>query len=136
MDHFGIGAAMQGMALTYFQAARRTGRSTSLVESVKDGDRVVFINAEHTRHFERLCRGRGVSVECIVVPPTNPEKLSEYPTSQGRTIFDHCWVEEYYRNAITRAQEDIDHLERQTSGYGAAHRETQAMYQELAKWQR
>ena len=56
MDHFGIGAAMRGMFLNYMHSARRSGRTTSLVESVKDGDRIVF--AER-REAEPAGDGRG-----------------------------------------------------------------------------
>lgn len=134
MDHFGIGTAMQGMALIYFQSARRTGRTTSLVESVKTGDRVVFIDRDHAKRFQQLCQEREVDVECIVVPPSEPRKLFQYPTSQGRTIFDHCWVQEFYLGAVIRTMEELDYLEREASGYGAAHRETRRMAQEMAKW--
>ena len=54
MDHFGIGAAMRGMALTYIQSARRTGRTTSVVESVKDGDRIVFADRREAERVRRL----------------------------------------------------------------------------------
>ena len=45
MDHFGIGAAFRAMANVYITSARRTGRTTSLLESLKDGDRVVFASS-------------------------------------------------------------------------------------------
>ena len=41
MDHFGIGAAIYGAARVYFQSARRTGRTTALLDGLKDGDRLV-----------------------------------------------------------------------------------------------
>ena len=40
MDHFGIGAGLTGAMDIYFHASRGTGRTTSLVDSVKEGDRV------------------------------------------------------------------------------------------------
>lgn len=136
MDHFGIGAAMQSMARVYSQAARRTGRTTSLVESVKEGDRIVFANQDEARTVVRLLRERElVDVQCLVVDPKTPERLmSEHGTSQGRTLFDHGWVEAYYREAIARAEREIDFFERATSGYGPAHRETRRRAIELSKW--
>ena len=134
MDHFGIGAAMQGMAQLYFQLARSTGRTTSLVESVKDGDRIVFADNKEAERVHRLCLERGVKVECIVVEPKMPERVFERGTSQGRTIFDHSWVERYYLEAIERARQGIDHFERQASGSAEAHHETKRQAEELAKW--
>jgi len=134
MDHFGTGAAMHGMAEMYFRSARRTGRTTSLVESVKDGDRIVFANSREAERVQRLCLERGVKVECVVVEPKTPERVFERGTPDGRTIFDHSWVEQRYLDAIERTQQEIDHLERQASGYGEEHRETKRKAEELAKW--
>lgn len=136
MDHFGIGAAIRSAALMYTQSARRTGRTTSLVESVKDGDRICFSDSREAERVRRLCIERGVKVECIVIDPKTPERLFERGTSQGRTLFDHSWVEQYYLASIERAQADIDHLEKQSSGYGETHRETRRRAEELAKWHR
>lgn len=134
MDHFGIGAAVRGAAIIYMQSARQTGRTTSLVESVKDGDRIIFGDGREAKRVERLCKERGVKVECVVVSPKEPEGVFDRGTPQGRTIFDHSWVEQYYLNAIEQAQGDIDRLERQASGYGEAHRETRRRAEEIAKW--
>ena len=105
-----------------------------MVESVKDGDRVICLNSNEAKRVQRLCDERRVKVECVVIDPKAPHKLFEMPTSVGRTIFDHTWIEQYYVNAIERAQADIDHLERQSSGYGEAHQETRRRYEEIAKW--
>ena len=134
MDHFGIGAAVLGSVRIYMHSARRTGRTTSLVESVKDGDRIVFCDTREAERVRRLTLERGVKVECVVISPSDPQRLFERATAEGRTILDHSWVESYYQLAIERAQADIDHFERETSGYGAAHRETRRRAEELAKW--
>lgn len=135
MDHFGIGAAIHGAAMIYTSSSRRTGRTTSLVESVKDVDRIIFNNHKEAERVRRLCLERCVEVECIVIDPKQPERLFERGTSQGRTIFDHSWVEQYYLLVIERAKNEIDEFERQASGYGEAHRETRRRAEELAKWQ-
>lgn len=134
MDHFGIGQAMRGMALTYTQSARRTGRTTSLLDSLKDGDRVCFFDAREADRFQRLCRERSLKVECIVVPTADPGRIFERGTSEGRTIFDHTWVEQFYIQALERCHSDIDKLQRESSGDGAAHIETMHRAQEMAKW--
>ncbi len=69
MDHFGIGAAMLGGARIYVQSARRTGRTLSLVESAKEGDRLVFAEPREADRVRRLCLERGVKVDCIVIDP-------------------------------------------------------------------
>lgn len=135
MDHFGIGAAIQAGAKIYMQSARRTGRTTSLVESVKDGDRICFATTREAERVRRLCLERGVNVECITVDPKQAQRIFERGTPQGRTLFEHSWVEQYYLAAIERAGVEIDHLQQQASGYGAPHRETRRQAEEMAKWQ-
>ena len=45
-DAFGIGQAVQGAARVYFQTARASGRTVAMVESLKEGDRVIFNNSQ------------------------------------------------------------------------------------------
>lgn len=135
MDHFGSGAGVQAAVAMYFACARRTGRTTSLVESLKDGDRVVFASVQESRRVEQLCKERGLTkVKFIVIDPSHPGRLFERPTSEGRTIFDHQWVESFYTKVVLQAAKDLDHLERESSGYGAAHRETRRKMEELYRW--
>lgn len=116
------------------RSARGTGRSTSLVDSVMDGDRICFASSDEARRVERLLKERGVQVACIVVDPKSPHDIFEKGTSQGRTIFDHDWVEQYYLAAIEKASFNIDQLQKNASGYGEAHRETRRRAEEVARW--
>jgi hypothetical protein len=134
MDFFGIGAAMKGMCRVYIQSSRGSGRTISLVEGVKDGDRVCFTNRQEADRVKRLFKERGVNVECIVVSTREPQRIFERGTSQGRTIFDHSWVEEFYMDRMEECQKELEHLERQSSGYGEAHRETRRKAIEMSKW--
>lgn len=134
MDQFGIGAAIGALVSIYSRSSRGSGRTISLVESVKDGDRICFSTWQEAERVNRLLSERGVKVECIVIDPNRPESLMHRGTSQGRTIFDHSWVEQFYANAVERAQKEIDELERQTSGYGEAHRETRRSAEEISRW--
>jgi len=132
MDFFGIGQAILGVLHVYFTGARRTGRTTTLIASVKNGDRICFTNTREAKRVEKLCKEREITIDCVVVPPDSPELLFKRGTSKGRTIFDHTWVEQYYLFAIARAQQDIATLERETSRFGEAHRQTQ---QKAREWE-
>ena len=83
MDFFGIGAAYKAMAQVYSMAARRSGRTTALLNSLKDGDRVIFAKNEEADRFRRLAKHRGIEIKCVVVPVNQPEKLFERPQSHG-----------------------------------------------------
>lgn len=134
MDLFGIGAAIRGAAAIYFRAARSTGRTTSLVNSVKNGDRVVFIDATHAREFQRLCRDRGGQVDCIVVPASQPKEVFRNGPARERLILDHCWIEAFYMQAIEQAMHEVDAIEREGSGNGEAARKSEQLSREFAKW--
>lgn len=124
---------MRGIARVFFLSARRSGRTTSLIESVKDGDRIVCATSNEVARLQRLCRERGRSVECIVIDPCAPERIFQRGTSTGRTIFDHTWVEQYYIAALERAEKDIDQLQKEGSGFGAAHLETRRAANEFVQ---
>lgn len=133
-DHYGIGPAITGAAEIYFRTARGTGRTQSLVESLKNGDRVVFTNDREAKRVAHLCRERGLTVTVAVCDPHEPQGLFNKQTPRGRTVFDHSWVEEYYRHAISMAFKEIRSLQTQLSGFGAAHIETQQQVEAMRRW--
>ena len=120
----------------YFISARRSGRTTSLIESVKTDDRVVFVNSSEAARVKYLCKQRNINIETIVIDPKNPSSLFNKGSvlNDGRLIFDHAWVEEYYLNNIQDAQKQIDNYQREISGYGIAHIETKLKAEEAYKW--
>lgn len=125
MDFFGIGPALQGVVRSYFLGGRRSGRTTRLVDSLQDGDRVVFIDSRQADRFKRLCKEQDKEVVCIVIDPKNTHAIFDRGPSQGRTIFDHTWVEQFYVHRLEACQKDLAYLERESSWRGEAHRETQ-----------
>jgi len=135
MDFYGIGAAIQGAVNIYLQTARRSGRTTSLLGNLKDGDRVYFANQNECKHFQNQCRARKLNIECVVIPVREPNRVFERPPSQGRAIFSHDWIEQLYKQRIEQTQNHIDQLERESSGTGEAHHETRIKAETLMKWQ-
>lgn len=135
MDHFGIGAAMQSLMFSYKVSSRHTGRTTSLVDSLKDGDRVIFLSQREAIRVQRLCKERGIEIATQVYHPKETAILaSKSLPRDGRTIFDHSWVEEFYSIAIHSAAQDIDRLQTELSGHSEAHRKTERAALEIAKY--
>ncbi len=133
-DFYGIGYALLSGMNIYFQGARHSGRTLSLVSSLKEGDRVVFDNEREARRVEQLCKERGITnVSFIVIDPKRPERLFERGTSQGRTVFDHSWIERFFVDLHERAMRDLASLEIQASGYGELHIETWRRAEEIRK---
>lgn len=123
-DFFGIGQALHAVAQVYFLSARRTGRTTTLLESLKDGDRVIVITVQEQRRLQRELRDRKLTVEVCVNDPARLDLLFNYGTPKGRTIFDHTWVEQFYIRAQYDAANLLDRMHRDLSGHGFSHIET------------
>jgi hypothetical protein len=135
MDFFGIGNAIRAATDMYIFTSRRTGRTLSMVNSLKSGDRVVFTNSQEANRVRRLCEERGIQdVHFEVCDPHNVRDMFNRGTSQGRTIFDHSWVEAYYIQVIEQAVKDIDSLEVNLSGRGEEHIKTKLAAQEYSKF--
>jgi hypothetical protein len=136
MDHFGIGAAVKGATEIYFQSARRTGRTSMLVESAKSGDTIVFADQLEANRVNRLCVERNKSVQCIVVPTNQPWRAKEIMRgrSTGRLIFDHSWVEMFYRESICDCVEVVDAMQRDLSAVDSRYEDTALDVFERYKW--
>ena len=135
MDFYGIGAALHGAFEILMRASRATGRTTHMIESVKEGDRICFARAQEAERVRRLLQSRGIKgVECIVVNPRTPHDLMGRGTAQGRLIFDHGWVEEFYSRALEQATAEVGQLQRMCSGYGEAHEKTKHQAMDIARW--
>ena len=135
MDYFGIGNAIKATISMYRVASRQTGRTLMMVNSLKPGDRIIFTNHEEANRVKNLCHERGVSnIRFKVCDPCHPEMLFNQGTSQGRTIFDHTWIEEYYVQAIERIEREINSLQEQLSGYGEAHIKTKLAVKEYHRF--
>ena len=134
MDFFGIGAGIEGAVKIYFQSARRTGRTISLINSLKTGDRIVFHNEKEARRVSNLCKEKGINIKYIIVPINNLSKIFEKGSSQGRTIFDHLWVEKYYLAEINKIKNEITSFQLEVSGWNEAHEKTRQQAKEYTKW--
>lgn len=134
MDRFGIGNMIRGAVKCLLISGRQSGKTTELVQSLKDGDRVVFTGEGEAARVTRLAKELGIEIDVSVIPPNQPERLSDKGTPKGNLILDHEWVEQYYLNAIERAQRDIDYFQRELSGQGMAHIETRMAAREKDRW--
>ena len=135
MDHFGIGAALQGAARIYFQSARRTGRTTALLQSLKEGDRVIVATQAEYRQWQRLIVERQLNVDVRLFRVDRAHELCQLGTSQGRTLFEHTWVEQFYLHRLQDAATCVDELQQRLSGWGEAHEKTRQQAAEMMRWE-
>lgn len=109
-DFFGIGTALRAILSTYRQTARRTGRTTRLLDALRDGDRVIVASSEEHRHLASLVRMRGLDVAVMCLSPRDfhPAGLQGIP---GRTYFDHGWVEAFYEQQLSYAERALAEMQ-------------------------
>lgn len=111
MDHAEIGNAMIAMASVLSISSRRTGRTTRLLESMKDGDCVVVANPQQRSRILEAARERGLKIEVRDIPVGRVnDVLSRGPLAR-RTRFDHSWVEAFYQHELRRLANNIDSFE-------------------------
>lgn len=115
MDQFGIGNTIMAMINVYYESARGTGRTSLLIDNLRSGDRVVFMNAKEAKRVQRLCMDKGIKIEIIITDPRTPERIFERGRSKARTFFDHGFIEQYYIYLIERAQDILDRLQKDNS---------------------
>lgn len=112
MDFFGIGKQIKNSMYEIISSMRQSGKTTEMLEMLKDGDRVCFTNVREKNRVQRLCRELNIDVNCIVIPISRVSELATLGrSSKGRTIFDHSWIEDYYTQAIEIAGDNIDKWE-------------------------
>lgn len=113
-DFFGIGPAIRAALGIYRTAARDSGRTTRLLQALQSGDRVICQNIAAMRDMQRLLRERGFerdAVQVRILPAEDHYRLVELERIQGRTYFDHAWVETYYQVHFDRAESEFARID-------------------------
>lgn len=134
-DAFGTGIALQAMAQNYFRMMRGAGRTSSMLAELKAGDRVIVTNEREAARVRRMAHDAGLDIDVRAFDPrTNPYKLAEMGTPQGRLVFDHAWLEIWYEEALRRATQDVEYMVDHFGGYGKPHIETRLAAVEMRRW--
>lgn len=128
MDIFGIGTALTAVFEVYKHSARQTGRTSHLVNHVRDGDTVIFSDNNHLNHFKKelnVKRGR-IDINLIVcsIERDGDLDLRNVKPTQGQVFFDHEFIELYHQASI---QWSINNLNKLSSHYSGAKRPERVM---------
>lgn len=101
MDIYGIMPGITSSVNIYFNASRSTGRTRHMLSLVRVGDRIIFSDLREANRIKNLLiKG---SVDLRVIPPDKRHEIGHLPVIEGKTWFDHLWVEQLYRDAINHA---------------------------------
>lgn len=134
-DIFGIGNALRGMVRVYEISSRCTGRTSAMVKVLQDGDKVVFTSSAEARRVENLCKQAGKTIKPIVCEPRNRPQIIQY-AGGGNVVFDHVWVEQFYKEALDSAYKDLYNLQRHMCQDFPEMRDTPEKDLQIRKWTR
>lgn len=115
-DPTGIGVAIESMVHVYRQTARQTGRTSQMLRTLKDGDRVYVATGGERLRLERACKEAGINAEIVMLDPRRPGDISNRPPCAGAALFEHSWVEEFYLDNVRRMQNHIREMQEYASG--------------------
>lgn len=105
-DPWGVGEALQMGLRMFIHAQRATGRSTMLLDSLRDGDIIIAATEREARRLERLAHERGLKhVISMGYEPRAGELLvggliNRLQGSKRRVVFDHTFFEAVYFNML------------------------------------
>ena len=99
-----------GMALRMYElGARRSGRTTRMVEQVREGETVVCLNEQHARNVRQALQEKGLrDIRVTTCAPNMGNFISTTAGNSGRIHLDHCWVHEWYSAAIIAATRELE----------------------------
>lgn len=97
---------MQGMQALHTNISRRTGRTTRMLEQLKDGDRVLCSNQGSARDIKSRAQRMGLKIRCVHV--SDFHGIANLGPVDGKTYLDHTMVERLYEIAIINTQKEID----------------------------
>ena len=109
-DEYGLFSAVKAGLHTFSMMARRTGRTTRMIERIKDGDILICSTSDERRDIERGLREAGKDKVKIVVQ--DPTKRFDNPAlrTNGEVHFDHWWVEQRIADALKVTEADLVHI--------------------------
>ena len=110
MDIFGIGAAVETAVEIFIRAARRTGRTTRLLETIKNGDCVITDTNNSARLITRYCIDHNIKARTVVIHPRDLNGMGRLEGFHGRILFDHTFLEQRYLAAVKQETEFLDSI--------------------------
>ena len=110
MKLYNIPEGIRSSIEIFFNCSRGTGRTTSMLKSLKTGDTVVFLTHDEAIRVYNQCRSARIEIKYVVATVREIGKVISYSNRCKDLILDHRWVEEYYRQAVETATKDLKYL--------------------------
>jgi hypothetical protein len=97
----------------YALAGRQTGRTEALINTLRDGDTVVVVSQAEGRNLQRRCKERGIDILVSACDTSSVHQLMSTHLGRSgpsRLVFDHMWVEDYYREELWQVALTLDRI--------------------------
>lgn len=104
-----LGPALEMAAHIHIQTARRTGRTTAMLDAVKPGSRIIAPTQEAARFIEREVRERQLEDVKVHSIPASFDALGAHGHhyKPGAMVFDHTWFETFYLAGLKRMRSEL-----------------------------
>lgn len=112
-------------ALNLFeQGARRSGRTTRMIEALRNGDTIICASGAYAGELTRLIgRERPELISVRVFVCETFEDAYRRTRGAGRVILDHEWVRVFYHRALDQAERELADLTFYNAPAGDQHRD-------------
>ncbi len=112
-DHYGIGNSLLGMFDVYRRMSRRSGRTTRMLEQVKEDCLIIVLTDQDRILLQRQMKALGKEATVVAVDVVGPHPGLLRGRQYSQVLLDHAWVEEYFRRDILVANSFLSALEQE-----------------------
>lgn len=116
--HKRISSFIKSVLNGFITAARATGRTSAMINSLKDGDVVVVSFEGEAGNIRRKCEERGVFVNVICAKTIDELEFKIRGLRNIDIYFEHTFVERAFLDAITMCEFRIDNMLKMTRKNG------------------
>lgn len=114
MDTYNIANSMRVGLEMLMQGARQSGRTTRMLDGLKDGDRIITSDTRNVRILQNQARQRGLNVEVIFWSVKEMHcNIYRLKKSAGRTVFDHVFIENFWKTRIADIERELVAIEQE-----------------------
>lgn len=107
---YGIKIALASYLRVWREAARRTGRTSKMLDGMESGQVVIVPPGEnYRRYIQNMAQDKGLCITVVSLSPSDPE-AQNLRAMGGKYVFDHKFVEEFYECEIDRAERRLNAL--------------------------
>lgn len=105
-----VSAALEMALQAYDLGARRSGRTTALLDAVKAGDVVLCASIAEQRSLTYQLRGRGIRADVRIVGANYPDvqECLRRLNAGARVHLHHDWVKKFYEQELLGARQHME----------------------------